>query len=278
MDPVTARLRDLSAPDVVSAIKANWVALYAHLGRAPGVELSAGRHLSWLLTGIPDPFLNVVFRTDLPPDRAGDVVDQALAHFRARQIRSLSWLAPGTEAGRILASRGLTFEEGGTGMAADLTAVPDRVPAPGSLAIVPVEDRASLQPWIHVMCVGFGTPASAEPALLDVFAAVAPAPPMRTYLASLDGRPVATSQLFLASGVAGIYNVTCLPEARGRGIGAAVTLAPLLEARRLGYGIAILQASDLGYPVYRRLGFRDYGRLNEYRFTLPGDRQPDVAS
>ncbi len=86
----------------------------------------------------------------------------------------------------------------------------------------------------------------------------------------LDGRPVATSQLFVGADVAGIYNVTCLPEARGRGIGAAVTRVPLLEARRQGYYLSILQASDLGYPVYRRLGFQDCGRLNTYQFRSGG--------
>jgi ribosomal protein S18 acetylase RimI-like enzyme len=107
-----------------------------------------------------------------------------------------------------------------------------------------------------------------------VFAAGVSVPHTRTYLALLDGQPVATSQLLLPAGVAGIYNVTCLPEARGQGIGAAVTLAPLVEARRRGYGVAVLQASDLGYSVYRRLGFRDYGRLMEYRLTPPADPQP----
>ena len=79
----------------------------------------------------------------------------------------------------------------------------------------------------------------------------------------------------MAASVAGIYQVTCLPEARGRGIGTAVTLAALLEARRRGYTIAILQASELGYPVYQRLGFRDYGRLNEYRYR--GEPHQDVG-
>ena len=86
----------------------------------------------------------------------------------------------------------------------------------------------------------------------------------RTYLALLDGKPVGTSQLFLSEGVAGIYNVTCKPEARGQGIGSAITLAPLLEARQMGYRIGILQASKEGYDVYRRLGFQDYGKLSVY--------------
>lgn len=274
MDVGATRLHELPAPDVLQAIRANWTEYYTRLGQSPGVELSEGPHLSWALTGIPDPFLNVVFRTNLPPDEPASVVDEALAHFRVKGIPTLSWLAPPPKVGPLLLSRGLTFSEGGRGMAVDLAALPDSLPTSPDIAIVAVEDRASFQSWIHVMRIGFGTPEAAEPDLLEVFAAMGSGPHERTYLALMDGQPVATSQVLLASGVAGIYQVTCLPEARGRGIGTAVTLAALLEARRRGYAIAILQASDLGYPVYRRLGFRDYGRLNEYRYS--GEQHPDI--
>jgi GNAT superfamily N-acetyltransferase len=261
-------LSELPAAAVVAAVKANWAEFYTHLGRAPGAELSVGPHLSWLLTGVPDAFLNVVFRSDLPPDHASEIVDEALGHFRSRHVARLSWWVetPGGAQGRLLTSRGLTFNAGGTAMAADVRSIRNQVPPPAGLAIVPVEDRTALLPWIQVMRVGFGVSELAQGRLLELFAAVALEPPMHTYLAMLDGRPVATSQLFLGAGVAGIYNVTCLPAARGRGIGTAVTLAPLLEARRQGYDLSILQASDLGHPVYRRLGFQDYGRLHTFEF------------
>jgi GNAT superfamily N-acetyltransferase len=275
MDVGPAPLHELPTSDVLHAIRGNWIEYYTQLGQAPGAELSEGPHLSWTLTGIPDPFLNVVFRTNLPPDDPASVVDEALAHFRVKGISTLSWLGPAPDVGPHLLSRGLTFSEGGRGMAADLATVPASLPTVPGMAIVAVEDRAGFQSWIHVMRIGFGTPEAAEPDLLQVFATIGSGPHMLTYLALMDGQPVATSQVLLAAGVAGIYQVTCLPEARGRGIGTAVTLAPLLEARRRGYAIAILQASDLGFPVYRRLGFRDYGRLNEYRYR--GEQHPDFG-
>jgi predicted acetyltransferase len=64
--------------------------------------------------------------------------------------------------------------------------------------------------------------------------------------------------------VAGIYCVATTPEARGKGIGAEMTLVPLLEARAMGYKIGILQSSKMGEGVYRRLGFGEYGRLASY--------------
>lgn len=261
-------LSDLSGPALVRAIKANWADYYSFLGRSPRAELSVGPYLTWFITGIPDSFLNVVFRTQLPSDGAGEIIDETLAHFRSKNVTRLSWWAdadtPRTELDRQLLSRGLAFNEGGTGMAADLQALPQDLPTPAGLSIIPVEDNARLKQWIHVTSIGFGIGEYGENQWLDLFADLAFELPTRSYLALLNGQPVATSQVFMSAGVAGIYNVTCLPEARHQGIGAAVTLAPLLEARKMGYRISILQASHLGYGVYRRLGFQDYGKLNVY--------------
>jgi len=68
----------------------------------------------------------------------------------------------------------------------------------------------------------------------------------------------------LHAGVAGIFAVSTLPEARGRGIGTALTVAPLVDAREAGYRVGTLQASDMGYPIYRKLGFQDVCQYNLY--------------
>ena len=80
---------------------------------------------------------------------------------------------------------------------------------------------------------------------------------LRHYLGYLHGKAVATASVFFYEGVAGLYCVATLPEARGKGIGSFVSAAPLIEAREEGYRIAILQSSRMGYPVYVRLGFKE---------------------
>ncbi len=57
--------------------------------------------------------------------------------------------------------------------------------------------------------------------------------------------------------MAGIWNVATVKEARGQGLGSAIVWQALRDARQMGYQIAALESSKMGYPVYRRLGFRD---------------------
>jgi hypothetical protein len=260
---------------VKTVIKANWENYHYCLGRSPTVELSVGKYLTWLVTNMPDHFMNLVVCTELPAEGTGELIENALSHFRALNITRLSWLTkegvPAKEIKKHLEAYGLTFRESfATEMAADLMGLPENIAIPNGFRIVPVEDEATLRKWIHVASIGFGVPTDVEDIWYDFFAEAACERPFQTYLASLNGEPVGTSQLFTSAGVAGIYNVTCVPQARGQGIGAAITLAPLLEARKMGYRVGILQASSMGYKVYQRLGYQDFGKLSVYLWKQDG--------
>ncbi len=261
---------------VKKAIEENWKNYHYCLGRSPSVELSLSRYLTWVITNMPDPFMNLVVSTQLPSKGTDELIESALTYFRSLNIRRLSWLAeegvPAIEIGKYLVAHGLTFEESfATEMAADLMALPDNLSMPTGLKIMPVEGGETLLKWIHIASIGFDYPEELENLWYDFFEETVFDLPFRSYLALLNGQPVATSQLFLSAGVAGIYNVTCVPEARCQGIGAAIALAPLLDARTMGYRIGILQASQLGYKVYRRLGFQDYGKLSVYMWENDRD-------
>lgn len=254
---------------VKAAIRTNWKNYHYCLGRSPNVELSIGRYMTWLIMNLPDYFMNLVVCNELPSEGSDELIESALAHFRSMNIRKLSWLAhesvPSTEIYKALLAHSLRFRETfATEMAINLSSLPKDQSMHPALRIVPVVDGYALRQWIHVASIGFRISEKYEKVWYDFFVDAIFNPQFRTYLALLNGKPVGTSQLFLSEGVAGIYNVTCIPEARGQGIGSAVTLAPLLEAREMGYRIAVLQASKRGYNVYRRLGFQDFGNLSLY--------------
>ena len=70
----------------------------------------------------------------------------------------------------------------------------------------------------------------------------------------------------------GIYSVATVPDARGGGLGRAVTLAAMRDGATAGARHAILESSSMGLPVYSRLGFVEAGR---YEVLIR--RREDVA-
>jgi len=266
-------VKNPSTSSRVAAVHENLFEYYRYLGRSPQAELSAGPQVNWLLTGIPNAFLNGVFRADSCP---GDVVEQTLAHLRSRQVTFFSWwTAPGSPppqlADRLLAA-GLAFKGDGSGMAADLQALPESQPVPTGLTIEPVADDAALSQWIHVFAAGFGVCGN-EAVSCGLFSSLGYDPTLCSYIGRLEGVPVATAQLFLGAGVAGLYWIGTLPGARRRGIGTAMTRTVLHEARDLGFRTAILHATPMGFGVYRRLGFREMCKMSRFVLVAP---QPKV--
>ncbi len=89
------------------------------------------------------------------------------------------------------------------------------------------------------------------------------------FVAREGGRIVATSNVSVIDGVAGVYCVSTIPEARGRGLGAYVTTEPLRRAGERGLTTAILHSSEMGDPIYRRLGFSEHGQMALF-VRMPG--------
>ena len=166
--------------------------------------------------------------------------------------------------GRTLTTHGLTYDEGGPGMAADLLALNEELTLLSDLTIEPVIDTETLKQWAYASMIGFGLPEPSVDIWFNVFAGLGFELPLRNYVGILNGEPVATSNLFLGAGVAGIYVVATIAGVRRQGIGAAMTLAPLREARALGYRIGILHSSPMGLGVYRQLGFEEYCKMSCY--------------
>jgi GNAT superfamily N-acetyltransferase len=77
-----------------------------------------------------------------------------------------------------------------------------------------------------------------------------------------DGAPVAVTFTFDVGDDASIGWVATLPEARRRGLASGVIRAALQQARQRGQTSTTLWASDMGTPVYERLGYRSLGHLH----------------
>jgi GNAT superfamily N-acetyltransferase len=177
-----------------------------------------------------------------------------------------------TDPGVRLLAHGFEYGGNDIGMAVDLATLPERVAAPDGFAAEKVRAGDGLTAWVRTLGSGFGEgPVEAE-WVGSVYRRLGydGGGSLRHFLGRLDGGPVATATLFLGAGVAGVYFVFTVEGARRRGIGAAVTVAALRGARRLGYGLGVLGSSEMGYGVYRRLGFAERCRIGLYEWQPGG--------
>lgn len=140
-------------------------------------------------------------------------------------------------------------------------------PAPAGLAIEAVRTPEALVPFREVAFRGFGYPPAAAHVFLNE--RLLGLPGVRLYAGRVGGEVVATSLLVATGEVGGIYWVATLEEQRGRGYGEALTWAAVAGGIEAGCRVASLQASQLGRPVYARMGF---AHVLDYEQLLAPDR------
>lgn len=264
-------LTDLSAPALVYAIRQSLCDIAWSLrGRWKQAVFEQTDKLRRWSSPIPMGFIfNAVVGTRPPEGEERNLIHETVEFFRVRKQKELDWwLTPGLETsdwGRQLEAYGLKFQNGSPGMAMDLSNLPDSVSIPEDTWITRVEDADEMETWAKTFTLGYELPPDWEVPLTGMALASLHGA-MTGYIARVGDQPVATSTVFYDAGVAGIYNVATRKEWRGKGLGAAVTLQPLLEARARGYRVGILQSSELGYKVYQRLGFKELCRMSHYNW------------
>jgi len=274
--------------ELADAVQQNLFDLFRSMARLlPNGECEEGLTLCRHFSLPTNPMFKGVWGSRLGADEVERTIDTTIAWFSERKAPYFFWwTGPGTEPanlGEALMARGLLdmAEQqtalaagvrqttlGAPTMALDLTIADDaqllRVP-PG-FVIDEVRSDADLDDFKRVFVEVYAIPEWAGQAWVDATRHIGIGKtPWRMFVGRLDGRPVATNMLFCGGGVASVYAVATVADARGRGIGGAITLSPLLEARRDGYRHAVLFSTELGVGAYQRIGFRVVpGRINRY--------------
>ncbi|HEU4536183.1 MAG TPA: GNAT family N-acetyltransferase [Polyangiaceae bacterium] len=255
------------------AIEANAAAALLSIGRASGGDERDEGGVRWTIGGSPLAYHNAVVVADLAPGEVDAAVVASIAAMRARGVPG-SWhvgaLMRPADLGERLTARGFVEVGDEPAMALELASPPPPAPPPPrGLRVERVRDGRGLGAWGEVLAAGFEGADEGAAWMVDTFRrlGLGEGSPWHHFLGRLEGMPVATASLFLEGNVAGVYFVFTSPRQRRRGVAAALTRATLDEARALGARLAVLHSSEMGYEVYRRLGFREYGRLRRYEWA-----------
>jgi GNAT superfamily N-acetyltransferase len=241
----------------------------------PGVTVTIGGGVRIRRSPIDDDYLNSVFGAVLTPDSVDATIRRTIDEFR-HDGQAFHWLVwPDDRPSELverLEAAGLERLDAIPLMTLDLARLGAPEPPPAGLVVREATDPAEqlAVAAFAVRAVGWDPPEPPTPFAATFLRLAAERPPRwRMFGGWLDDELVTTAALFTGSGMAGIYAVLTADAMRGRGYGRVVTRAALHAGREDGRTTGVLMASDLGLPVYRRIGFEVVGDVQVVRWPGP---------
>jgi GNAT superfamily N-acetyltransferase len=249
-------LHDQSLHLLEAAVAANHRDFFVLRTRAVHGEVHAAEGVTWTDPG-PSGEPMILF-PQLAPERASEQFDTIVQFYRERQPPSLvgCWsLAPPSPPDLEIRLLARGFQPGWRPcwMWLDVEQLRSDHSQPDGLRIEVLEGAPT---WEAPQLPYYSR---ATAAVYQAMAALHPRQ-IWQYVAYLEDEVVGHSTLFVTGGplgVAGIYDVGVIPEARNRGVGKAVTAAACRGAQVLGCRHALLNAT--GERMYRQLGFERIG-------------------
>lgn len=237
-------------------------------GQIPGFEWAVREGVILTRTTLPGFSRVTVLGDTPPPDRVFTIADEYLGDVPGGYTVMVDGAAahPMETAAR---SRGWVLEHDDPGMV--LAAIPEPPPVPPGLTIRPVSDESTLRDFW-----GEADPEAVDAAGVPVnltryfnpTVACALDPDVGLFVGYVGNQPAATAGLYRKGDVAEVGAVWTAPAYRQRGYGAALTWAAIQAGKARGCTAAALKSTDMGYPVYRRMGFIEVCRL---RVLAPAD-------
>jgi hypothetical protein len=219
----------------------------------------------------PHPILNAAVRTD-PELEAADFLELA-AEFYDAHGHGYTVVVRASTDDRDVA-------QGATEMGlVSLLSPPEMIvehrlpdaPAPEGAELRRVVDGDGLRDFSVVAQDAWGTygiPQGVTAQIFDTDRMLAPH--IAAVVAYVDDEPASGALTILSHGIAGIYWVSTAQSARGGGLAEACTRLVTNVSFDLGARAVSLQASPMGEPIYRRMGYEQIGQY-QLLAKLPAD-------
>lgn len=224
----------------------------------PLAELIRGDRVDVWLGPPIYPGLSVVLNHREAAGEVVDVVAGVRALLRARGRDRATWMVGSSadpDLPNALRAFGMTPDDDPVLHGLVLRRPPVAGAGDVDVDVVRVEEAAQMRDFLRIQQVAFGSgPAGAE--FVDaLWAAERGCAAITTYLAMLDGRPVATARCTFAPAGATLNGGATLPEARGRGAYRALVAARWDDAVGRGTPFLTTLARPTSHPILLRLGF-----------------------
>ena len=245
-----------------------------------------GTRLNWVYTGTSFSF-NRVFGARLSDREADKKKIKHIIDFFEKKNALAVWLigrsSKPCDLGERLDRYGFKYSETLTDMYIDLCAVnlDPFLRDKQEFNVIKVSNQNEHSVWINTSCKGRGVNAEIDQINCHkIFENMKydNSLPYQYFLGYYKDNPVCTCILFAGESGAGLHCISTIPEWRNHGFANAITSCALKDAHLSGYNIAFLQANVSSENIYKKIGFKEYGRTKIYVYMPKGnDRERDFT-
>jgi len=258
--------KNWSHEKLVKAMEANLNTHMTHFAQYLNqVELIRIPGFTLVNSGLPDDTFNYAIDADFSSTDATKKILEVTDYFAKKNSPFSWWISPHDQPSDLpayLENHGYKNTENNYAMYFNLDAWDGEIFSIPKLTIARVTDEKSLHDFALVL-------ANDDIAFKTYFSWIASIltndDPIEYYVGYVDGKPVVRGLSCYFAQVAGLHWLSTVPSERRKGYGRAMQEYRLKRAKDRGYHIAVLQASNEGYPLYRQLGYNESGLFREYK-------------
>jgi len=244
--------------EISSLIEYNTAKYFLNLGHLNNDEVCDTPEIKYIFT---KNWQNRIFMANFNESDAPLNIMHVISRIKELNIHVLWFVSPMSRPKSLqslLTDHGFTYQNEWKAMAIDLKTVPESFNIPEGMEIKEVLNLEELKTWTDILVKSFEFPEIVHSYKKYFINAGLESPNSHYYLGFLNGNPVSTGVLFNGEGAAGIFYIGTLPGARRHGIAKTMVNYLLSRAKNRGSYTSILQASEMGYPVYKKIGFKKY--------------------
>jgi len=261
-------IQSLTAPDLAESMDNNNVGFWTTYGDHPGGYYKNEPDIAWSVAGLNFPLYNCFLRYDLAEENFETELENFMDIIKAHKLPAYFWQASASKPAGVherLEQSGWKQARQAPAMAMEISEVESMEPIPG-FTVKPVQNDQQRRLWADILnrSVGMNDQDITETIKVELMISKKNNNLQHRYLGYLNDKPVATGLLHLESGLAGIYCIATLPEARRKGLGSFLTIKLIEDSSKLGYKVVALTSSEMGYRVYSKIGFKDIFSYTNY--------------
>ncbi len=263
--------KEWSQEKLIKAMEANLNVHMTHFAQYLNqVELIRIPGYTIVNSGLPDDTFNYVLDADFSNAEADKKIHEVTNYFLQKNIPFSWWVSPYDKPGNLpdyLENNNYVNTENNTAMYFDLDAWDGNTFSIPELQIVQAKDEKTLIDFVLVLA---NDKTSFKKYFEWIASILTDDDPIEYYVGYVNDRPVVRGLSCYFAQVTGLHWLSTKPSERKKGYGKAMQEYRLKRAKDLGYHIAVLQASRVGYPLYKKLGYKECGVFREFKLAGSG--------